>query len=913
MMGKVPADITQTENTLKAWRHVCRNFGSSDERNPRSLLFRSPEVMVTFTRHATALSELGDVLPTKTYIKNKQAIHHEPAAVLRPVKEVQIQNYVKWAITHKVGLSVIGGSHSDHCIWPNVVAVDMRNFQEIHVDSDSQGTQRIHGSYFPGEFLTVGGGCQVVDATKQAKTLGSGIPMGTRPSVGAGSWLQGGIGHLTRLMGLSCDSIVGAVLVSPKNGDILCVGHVPENRRPDGSIHLGGASELLWAIKGAGSNFGIIISVTFSLHPQMAFLTQYSSTECPDKMSAKIKLRDFVDSAKELQNNCSADAFLYWDTDRLHIGRALFEASASTFQNVVETPQWMSDITEYEVTPTIRPLDNVGLFANEAFMGGLQHVPENQKTSSFKRCVFLENPERERMTELLMSALEKRTTNKCYLHLMQGGGSASRNAEATAFGCRLWSYACIITGVWYSANDDAEIANATVQWVYDTVAALLPWSAGVYSADLGPDPRDQVLAAHAFGINLPRLSRLKRALDPHNILRYSCQLSKPVTKQKLVIFVTGDIAAGKDYCAHIWALAFEPYAHKRLEVKIFRISDDMKRQYARETHSNYNRLIWDRDYKEQHRARLTEFWKSRLHHRPELAKEYLLDIFYENDNVDVLLITGLRDHAPVATYAPLAPDCRFIEVRVEASDETLRARRNSHADPEFEEDHLQHAPDLYFQNDKLGGAEAREFAKLHLISLVAKDLDVLQDMVQDIPDFPTPGLSFRHVLNIAQHPGGLKLCTALLRQKFPGSWAKVHGIVAMESGGFVFASPLAHNLEIPLILIREAEKLPPPKVSIEKAKSHISSVLPRGLHNDRIEISQTAIPKEAAVVIVDDTLASGETLCTTIKLLEKAGTPASQIAVLVVAEFPIHRGRELLRQQGFGDVYIGSLLVLNGK
>mgnify|MGYP006902571800 FL=1 len=33
---------------------------------------------------------------------------------------------------------------------------------------------------------------------------------------------------------------------------------------------------------------------------------------------------------------------------------------------------------------------------------------------------------------------------------------------------------------------------------------------------------------------------------------------------------------------------------------------------------------------------------------------------------------------------------------------------------------------------------------------------------------------------------------------------------------------------------------------------------------------------------------------------------------MVVAEFPVHRGRELLRQRGFGGVNIQSLLVFGG-
>lgn len=47
---------------------------------------------------------------------------------------------------------------------------------------------------------------------------------------------------------------------------------------------------------------------------------------------------------------------------------------------------------------------------------------------------------------------------------------------------------------------------------------------GVYSADLGPDPRKAVLAHRAFGVNRQRLAQLKTRLDPRNVLAYTCPL-----------------------------------------------------------------------------------------------------------------------------------------------------------------------------------------------------------------------------------------------------------------------------------------------------------------------------------------------------------------------------------------------------
>lgn len=78
--------------------------------------------------------------------------------------------------------------------------------------------------------------------------------------------------------------------------------------------------------------------------------------------------------------------------------------------------------------------------------------------------------------------------------------------NATAFGCRDWDFACVITGVWPRDQDDTGIARTTVRWVYSVVEELLPLSRGAYGADLGPDPRDDALVAKAFGANSLRVS-----------------------------------------------------------------------------------------------------------------------------------------------------------------------------------------------------------------------------------------------------------------------------------------------------------------------------------------------------------------------------------------------------------------------
>ncbi|CAG8400099.1 unnamed protein product [Penicillium salamii] len=135
-------------------------------------------------------------------------------------------------------------------------------------------------------------------------------------------------------------------------------------------------------------------------------------------------------------------------------------------------------------------------------------------------------------------------------------------------------------------------------------------------------------------------------------------------------------------------------------------------------------------------------------------------------------------------------------------------------------------------------------------------------------------------------------------------------MVSCEAGGFVFASPLALRVKKPLALIRDDGKVPPPTYSVSKVASHILD--PLHSKETKIELERNAISKGASVVVVDDVLASGRTMCAMLRLLEKAHVRMKDVSVFVVAEFPLHAGRRYLHQCGLGKVNIQCLLVFDG-
>jgi len=874
--------FTPPDDAVKAvWRSVCRALGSGwgDAHSQGLLSFSAPDVMMAFTRHATTLPELLAVVPLADrgrIVKNREARRHRPAAMVRPHGIQQIQECVRWALRNRTKLTTIGGGHSGHCVLPGIVAVDLGAFNRVDVVARDSSAP----------LVVVEAGSTVGHVICKTMAMGLSVPLGARPSVGAGLWLQGGIGHLARQHGLACDAIVGAVVVSVVSGEVLCIGKVPSQHQPHGSASVE-ALDLLWAIKGAGTNFGIVLSVTFKACPAPTYSVRSWILQLVDRHEAVQKL-DKLDGLviKDLPPSCAADAYLYWDDDQLRLGVTMFQTSPAGHS--LEVPRGFTQL----FGPPARDdtVDAVGAFESEMYMSGMHGGHGGGKTSSFKRCVFLKRIGQATVGDVLTAAVTARPTPLCYLHLLHGGGAVGDvPADSTAFGCRHWDFACVITGVWPRDQDGTTVAAAAVSWVYRVAGQLLPLSNGAYGADLGPDPRDAVLAARAFGENLPRLARLKQDWDPQRVLAYTCPIPESM-EPKLVVLVTGDSGAGKDYCADVWVSVF---ANQHTRARAVSISEATKREYAEASGADVNRLLQDRDYKDQHRPELTAFFQAQVQQNPRLPQQHFLDAVYGAADVEVLFITGMRDEAPVATFSALVPSSRLVQVNV-----TRMPFCSSRA------------PTLAFSNTTLGASAAETFAAAHLLPRLSSSLDRLAALARPVPSFPRAGIQFRHVLNIAQHRGGLALCASLLQDHLPGEWGQVAAIVCVEAGGFVFAAALGTRTGVPLALVRGRGRLPPPTVCAGRKASHISGI--SGVGTRDMEIEAGAVPEKGWVVVVDDVLATGETLCAVLTLLVEAGVSMDRVVILVVAEFPLHQGRERLRQQGFGAVDVHSLVVFDG-
>ncbi len=158
----------------------------------------------------------------------------------------------------------------------------------------------------------------------------------------------------------------------------------------------------------------------------------------------------------------------------------------------------------------------------------------------------------------------------------------------------------------------------------------------------------------------------------------------------------------------------------------------------------------------------------------------------------------------------------------------------------------------------------------------------LASMIRDIPDFPQKGVVFKDITPILQDPQGLRDAIDAMLEPFRDKQIDV--IVGLESRGFLFGAPMAYVMGLGFVLVRKSGKLPGEKI-------HITYDLEYG--TDTLEIHSDAIKPGQRVLLVDDLLATGGTMCASIDLVKRLGGQIAGISFLIELDFL--KGRERLR------------------
>lgn len=157
----------------------------------------------------------------------------------------------------------------------------------------------------------------------------------------------------------------------------------------------------------------------------------------------------------------------------------------------------------------------------------------------------------------------------------------------------------------------------------------------------------------------------------------------------------------------------------------------------------------------------------------------------------------------------------------------------------------------------------------------------LKDKIRSIPDFPKEGIIYRDITTLLQDKEAFTL--AVDEMKRMTEEFEFDLIVGPESRGFIVGTPLAYSAGKGFVPVRKPGKLPYRTIRYEYELEYGSDVL---------EIHMDAIKEGEKVIIVDDLLATGGTLLSTIKLVEQLGGEVAGVFVLI--ELMDLKGRERL-------------------
>jgi len=156
---------------------------------------------------------------------------------------------------------------------------------------------------------------------------------------------------------------------------------------------------------------------------------------------------------------------------------------------------------------------------------------------------------------------------------------------------------------------------------------------------------------------------------------------------------------------------------------------------------------------------------------------------------------------------------------------------------------------------------------------MVKDFN-LDDCIRKVPDFPKKGILYYDITSILIQPEAFQFCIESMVDIY--SEKGIDLVAAIEARGFLFATPFAVRMGIPLILIRKKGKLPgmtlSKKYDLEYAQAEI-------------EVRKEDVPAGKRILLIDDLIATGGTLDAARALLNDAGGEVPDIFGIVGLPF----------------------------
>jgi FAD/FMN-containing dehydrogenase len=371
--------------------------------------------------------------------------------------------------------------------------IDLSAMRGVHVDPATR-TVRVQG------------GATLGDLDRETQLFGLAVPVGVVSETGiAGLTLHGGAGHLRRKYGLSIDSLLSVDIVTA-----------------DGQLRRASAAEnedLFWAVRGAGSNFGVVTSLEFQAYPVgptvMVAAVFYPFEQAQTVLPA---WRDAVSAAPEEVSSVA----LCWSVPP----HEPFPPELHGAPAIVVAGVYSGSVEEGE--PIVKPLRELA----EPLLDLSGPWPWLGLQSGFD-ALFPKGGlyywKSKALAELSDPALAeivdfggRRPSPLTDIVIWHNGGAISRVAEPdTAYGGREAEWLVTAEASW----TDPATTDEAIGWARDFWASIDRFSTGgLYLNFAGFGEEKEALVRAGYGSNYDRLAELKAKYDPDNLFRMNLNI-----------------------------------------------------------------------------------------------------------------------------------------------------------------------------------------------------------------------------------------------------------------------------------------------------------------------------------------------------------------------------------------------------
>jgi FAD/FMN-containing dehydrogenase len=415
-------------------------------------------------------------------------IDKHPAAIARCRDVADVIACVRFASQHGIEVAVRGGGHSAAGLGvaDDALVIDLSGLRSTTVNPDEHTVR-------------ADAGCTWGDVDHATVAFGMATPSGFLASTGvAGLTLGGGIGYLTRRFGLTVDNLLAADVVLA-DGTFVTASETSH-------------SDLFWALRGGGGNFGVVTSFTFRCHDIGAAGTIIGGPVLYDIADTAAVMRWYRELVPTLPEELSGWIALLTIPPAPPFPEELWGRKACGIVWCYTGPHDQAD-------QVLEPVRSYG----SPLVVGLQPMPFTVLQSAFDalypaglqwywRADFFREIS-DQAIDVHVKYGQQLPTGHSTMHMYPIDGAASRvPQDATAFAYRDGGWAGVIVGV----DPDPANADRISDWARDYWRELHPTSAGGgYVNFLMDEGGDRVRAAYRG--NYERLAQVKRRYDPGNL------------------------------------------------------------------------------------------------------------------------------------------------------------------------------------------------------------------------------------------------------------------------------------------------------------------------------------------------------------------------------------------------------------